>query len=324
MYIVTGGAGFIGSALLWRLNKDGIDNILVVDDLRSSEKWKNLRGKSFYDIVSKEGFLDQLERRAFGYKFSGIVHLGACSSTTESDGDYLLRNNVTFSKRLISFSVEHNIRLIYASSAATYGDGALGFNDETPSDHLFPLNRYGFSKQLVDIWVEKEILKKGIGEIAGLKFFNVYGPNEYHKGLMISVPYKAFHEVRRLGEVSLFKSYREDFIDGGQKRDFVYVKDCLDVITWLLKNKVIGIFNVASGEARSWNELAKAIFSALSVPPNIKYIEMPENLRLQYQYFTKGDITKLRVAGYNQDFTTLEDGVKDYCLNYLEKPQTHL
>lgn len=314
--ILTGGAGFIGSAVLARLNERGISNIIVVDDLAKSAKWKNLVGKQFIDYVHKDDFLEALVRGAIDSEISSIIHMGACSSTTEEDADYLMENNYRYSRILLEVCHQRDIRFVYASSAATYGDGERGFDDA--EDHLQtlrPLNRYGFSKQMFDLW----LLRNGyLATCAGLKFFNVYGPNEYHKGSMVSMVRRAFEQVTTDGVIRLFRSYRDDFADGDQKRDFIYVKDCVDTILWLCEHREVnGIFNCGSGEARSWNDLAQAVFSALETKPKIEYISMPSALRDQYQYFTQANLSKGIAQGVPAPQYSLEDGVRDYVERYL-------
>ena len=285
MIIITGGAGFIGSAMLWELNRRGEENIIIIDDLGSTttEKWRNLSGLHFADVIPIHLFPDLLEKGAFE-GVSAIIHMGANSSTTETDADHLLTNNFVYSKKIASFSMKHDVRLIYASSAATYGDGSNGYSDDIQQlDRLRPLNMYGYSKQLFDRWA----IKNGIlDRAAGLKFFNVYGPNEYHKGDMSSVVYKAFHQIQEKGSVKLFQSHRPDYKNGEQLRDFISVKDCTRIMMWLLENPAAGIFNVGSGEARSFKDLATATFMALGKQPLIDYVPMPETLRDKYQYYT--------------------------------------
>lgn len=317
MYIVTGGAGFIGSAFVSKLNQEGVSEVLIVDNLNHSEKWKNLIGLSYLDYLHKDSFLELLAKGRFKAKITAIIHLGACSSTTETDSDYLMENNFHYSKALGKYSLENNTRFIYASSAATYGNGALGYSDENDAfPKLVPLNRYGYSKHLMDLWC----LRKGYDkEFAAFKFFNVYGPNEYHKGDMRSVVHKAYQQIKANGSVKLFKSYHPDYTDGEQKRDFIYVKDCCDVMWWFLENPdTNGIFNLGTGQARSWNELAKAAFAALSLEPKIEYIDMPEELKSHYQYFTEANMDKLLSSGCPFKPHSLEDGVKDYIQNHLE------
>ncbi|MBX7136463.1 MAG: ADP-glyceromanno-heptose 6-epimerase [Oligoflexia bacterium] len=323
MYVVTGGAGFIGSAFAWRLNREGIDDILIVDDLGESEKWSNLTPLRYTDYMHKHSFLEALSTNHFGDQIDAIVHMGACSSTTENDMDYLITNNVRYSQKLATYAAEKKIRFIYASSAATYGLGAEGFSDDPAKiKSLYPINRYGYSKQLFDLWA----LRTGILDHAvGLKFFNVYGPNEYHKGDMRSVVLKARNQIKEVGKVRLFKSNSPQFKDGEQMRDFVYVKDCVDVMWWLLQyRKVNGLYNLGSGKARSWKDLVTAVFKALGKKPLIEFAEMPKELSSQYQNFTEADMSRLSKAGCKVDFTSLEDGVSDYVLNYLEKAEPHL
>lgn len=315
--VVTGGAGFIGSAFLARLNEEGITRIIIVDELGTSDRWKNIAKHRYLDFVHKDEFLVHAERGSLSKEITAIVHMGACSSTTERDADYLMKNNYRYTRVLAEYSLCHNVRFVYASSAATYGSGERGYSDDHGSlEELRPLNMYGYSKYLFDAIA----LREGyLAKIAGIKFFNVYGPNEYHKEEMRSVVQKSWEQVNKDGKVRLFKSYKAEFGDGEQKRDFIYVKDCCDVILWLLRDRSVnGIFNLGTGEARSWNDLVRAVFSALGKKPSIEYIEMPEALRDQYQYFTEAKMGKLRKAGYTKQFTTLEDGVKDYVSNYLE------
>jgi len=317
MIIVTGGAGFIGSAIVWRLNELGEENILIVDELGSDEKWKNLVGLNFKDFINKYDFLDNvIDDGLTGYEAKVIIHMGANSSTTEKDADLLLINNYEYTKALAEYSLENNVRFIYASSAATYGDGALGFDDElTKCDRLRPLNMYGYSKQLFDLWA----MKRGtFEEIVGLKYFNVYGSNEYHKGDMRSVVHKAFEQVRDTGKVKLFKSLNKDYKDGEQMRDFIYVKDAVNMTLHFLEHPdKNGLFNVGSGKARTWNDLVTALFNAMNKPVNIEYIDLPDRLAYKYQYFTEANIGKLRNAGYNEPVSSLEDGINDYVKNYL-------
>ena len=318
MIIVTGGAGFIGSAFVFRLNQEGIDDIVIVDRLGTDDKWKNLINRRFADYIHKDEFLQMVCTDKVPFEISAIVHMGACSSTTERDADYLWENNYLYSRRLAQWAMKRNIRFIYASSAATYGDGTQGFDDDhSKISKLKPINMYGYSKQLFDLWVLKNKLEN---KIAGIKFFNVFGPNEYHKEDMTSVIFKAFHQIKETGKVRLFKSYKKEYSDGGQMRDFVYVKDCLGVMWWLFNNqKVNGIFNLGTGKARTWNDLIKAVFAAMGLKTNIQYIEMPESLRDQYQYFTQAEMNKLKTAGCPVVFSSLEDSVRDYIGNYLQQ-----
>jgi ADP-L-glycero-D-manno-heptose 6-epimerase len=323
MVILTGGAGFIGSVLLKRLNEDGLTDILVVDSLDSSDKWKNLVGKQFEDYCHKDDFLEYLEKGLQKSDVDAIIHLGACTSTTERDADYLMSNNYLFSKTLAVWSLEKEIPFLYASSAATYGDGTLGFSDDNMRTPLYrSLNAYGYSKHLFDLW----LLQNNFDILCtGFKFFNVFGPNEYHKENMASLVYKAYNQVLETGALKLFRSYSEQYKDGEFLRDFVYVKDCVDVLMWSFNNPdVKGIFNLGTGKARSWNDLAAALFSAMGKEENIQYIDMPEEIRSAYQYFTQAEIGKLRKAGYKKEFTELEDAVCDYVENYLAQPQPYL
>jgi ADP-L-glycero-D-manno-heptose 6-epimerase len=314
--IVTGGAGFIGSNLVETLNQKGEDRIIIVDHLNEGNKWKNLLGLKFLDYIEKDEFLEKIEKGYFK-DVSAIVHLGACSNTTVKDLHYLYLNNYKYSQKLALFALENEINFIYASSAATYGDGSMGFSDEeTLLPKLKPLNPYGFSKHLFDLWLYYNGL---LNQVVGLKYFNVFGEKEFHKGEMRSVVLKAYEEIKKEGKVKLFKSYHPDYKDGEQLRDFIYVKDAVEVTIFFLENpKIKGIFNVGTGKARSFKDLVLAIFSALSLPPNIEYIEMPEYLKNQYQYFTQADITKLRKIGYNTPMWELESAIKNY-VSYLEK-----
>jgi ADP-L-glycero-D-manno-heptose 6-epimerase len=322
MYIITGGAGFIGSACLWRLNQAGVDDVLVVDNLGKTDKWKNLVHRRYRDYVHKSELIDRLESGSLG-KITAIIHMGACSATTQTDADYLMENNLHYSQHLARYALSHDVRFINASSAATYGDGAKGFNDDPEGlEGLSPLNMYGYSKHLFDLWARRE---RCLGGLASLKFFNVFGPNEYHKGDMCSVVFKAFHQAQAEGVIRLFKSYRKAYPDGGQQRDFVYVKDCVELIWWLLEHpEVGGLFNVGTGQARTWKDLASAVFKALGRPPRIEYIDMPAGLRDRYQYFTCAELGGLRAAGYDTAFSSLEAGVADYVQNYLQQDDPHL
>jgi len=323
MIIVTGGAGFIGSAVVWRLNQLGREDILIVDHLGSGHKWKNLDPLMFRDYLEKDEFLAliALDRRTIlsGFGRNGIdavIHLGACSSTTEQDASYLVKNNFEYTKQLAQFAVQNGIRFIYASSAATYGDGANGFSDDIGKlNELRPLNMYGYSKQLFDVWAKANGL---LDRIVGLKYFNVFGPNEYHKAEMRSLVVKAYEQILSTGKMRLFKSYRDDFADGEQRRDFLFVKDAVEMTLHFLDNRnANGLFNIGSGEANTWNRLAAAIFSALGRPERIEYIDMPETIREKYQYYTCADITNMRRAGYGKPITRLEDAAKEYVQDYL-------
>jgi ADP-L-glycero-D-manno-heptose 6-epimerase len=310
MIILTGGAGFIGSCFLWRLNQEGITDIIIVDELDSSEKWKNLSGKKFKDYLQKDEFLNYVESDKFP-RPKTIVHMGACSSTTNIDADYFIRNNYNYSKKLALWSLKKKAAFIYASSAATYGRGEFGYDDDTETlFKLRPLNMYGYSKHMFDLWlVNNNLLKTA----TGLKFFNVFGPNEYHKGPMQSLVCKKFPQLNREGKITLFKSYDPNYKDGEQKRDFIYIKDAVEVMYYFLVNPAKkGIFNLGTGLGRTWNDLAVAMFNSWDKKPRIEYIEMPDYLRPKYQYFTEANINKLRSAGYLREFTPLEEAVSDY------------
>ena len=315
--ILTGGAGFIGSCILRTLNDRNITDVVVVDHVAETGKWKNLRSKQYSDYVRKDAFLDRL--KAGEYDDAGLViHMGACTSTTERDFDHLWRNNVEYSKTLWRFCVNRGIPFIYASSAATYGDGANGFDDTAPIDLLRPLNAYGYSKQAFDLWVERQ--EERPPQYVGLKFFNVYGPNEYCKGPMASMVYHGFRQIMETGRIRLFQSEDPHYADGCQERDFVYVKDVCKVVLFFLEHpEHSGLFNVGTGRAQTFRELASAVFRALGIKPRIEYIPMPEELRETYQYHTKADIGKLRSAGYREEFLNVEQGVEDYVKEYLSR-----
>jgi ADP-L-glycero-D-manno-heptose 6-epimerase len=318
MILVTGGAGFIGSALVAALNARGIDDILIVDILGRDQRWKNLRRLRYTDYMEADDFSDMVATEQVDWEIEAILHLGACSDTTETDCSYLVKNNFEFSKLLAGWAVELGARFIYASSAATYGDGAQGFeDDERRIETLLPLNMYGYSKQMFDLWCRR----KGLLErCVGLKYFNVYGPNEYHKAEMRSFVLKAYEQIGAEGRVRLFKSHRPDYGHGQQLRDFIYVKDAVEMTLFFLDNPDLGgLYNIGAGNARSWNDLAGAVFAAMGREPAIDYIDMPESLRDKYQYFTQADISKLRDAGCAASITPLEDAVKDYVQNYLMK-----
>lgn len=313
-YIVTGAAGLIGSTLIWKLNQMGIDDILAVDHLGTSEKWKNLRALAYADYMEKDVFMDRLLANELPDDTEVILHMGACSSTTEKDATYLVGNNFNYTRCLAAYAVEKNIRFLYASSAATYGGGEHGYvDDENSIEELRPLNMYGYSKQMFDLWAKRQGLLSGI---TGVKYTNVFGPNELHKGEMRSVVCRAYEQIRDTGKVKLFKSYRPEYADGEQKRDFIYVKDAVEMVMFLLKNNCHGIYNIGSGRAETWNSLAGAVFKAMNKPVNIEYIDMPDFLRGKYQYYTCADISKLRNAGYTAEVTPLEDTVADYICNY--------
>lgn len=313
--VVTGGAGFIGSAIIWALNLHGIDDILVVDRLDTSEKWKNLVPLRFRDYVDADDFESRVLNRAgwFG-NVSAVFHLGACSSTTETDAAYLMRNNYEYTKNLAHWAVAHGIRFIYASSAATYGSLERNLRDDADLDTLRPLNMYAYSKHRFDLHArDHELLTR----IAGLKYFNVFGPNEHHKGDMRSLVDKAFYQIHETGSIRLFKSHRGEYKDGEQQRDFIYVKDVVEMTLHLAQSEQCGLFNIGSGAAHTWLELVRPIFRAMGVPEHIDFIDMPPALREKYQYCTCATIDRLRASGYATPVTPLADAVDDYVRNYL-------
>ena len=316
MIIITGGAGFIGSAIVAALNAKGIRDVLIVDTLAEPESCPNLRSLSFADYLSADDFLSQITAGRFNSPVDAVFHLGACSSTTETDTAFLTKNNVEYSKSVAAFALDKKARLVHASSAATYGDGSNGFSDDHAKLRtLQPLNPYGQSKQDFDLWaLDNGMLEK----IVALKYFNVFGPNEYHKADMRSFVLKGYEQIKQTGKVCLFKSHNPDYKDGCQMRDFFYVKDAVDMTLFFLAGKIAnGVFNIGSGQARTWLDLANALFAAMGKEPNIEFIDMPEILRDKYQYFTQADISKIRTAGYNKEITSLENAVKDYVQNYL-------
>ncbi|MBU1694146.1 MAG: ADP-glyceromanno-heptose 6-epimerase [Verrucomicrobia bacterium] len=314
-FIVTGGAGFIGSNLVAALNERGEDHILVVDELGTDEKWMNLVGLRYEDYLGRDDFRAAIRHDALT-SVDAVFHLGACSTTTEKDASFLADNNYRFTRELCEWCLQNGARFIYASSAATYGDGATGYSDDDRHTlTLKPLNMYGYSKHMFDLWALRHAL---LDRIVGLKYFNVFGPREDHKGDMRSVIHKAFHQIRKAGEVRLFKSYKPKYRDGEQERDFIFIRDAVDVTLFFLDHPgVSGLFNCGAGQARTWNDLAKAVFAAMKLEPRITYIEMPPALREKYQYHTQADVSKLRRAGYDKSFTSLEDGVREYVQGWL-------
>ncbi|MEA1927642.1 MAG: ADP-glyceromanno-heptose 6-epimerase [Candidatus Auribacterota bacterium] len=316
--VVTGGSGFIGSALIWRLNRLGEDNILIVDSLRSSEKWRNISGLSFSDYIEKDDFLEKIISGDMLSSVKTIFHFGACSSTTEDDIRYLIKNNYEYSKILAAAALRDDVRFIYASSAATYGDGSLGYiDDENIIENLRPMNGYGFSKQLFDLYAWRA---GWLQKIVGLKFFNVFGPNEYHKGSMRSMVCKGYEQVEAKGKINLFHSYRDGYMDGEQERDFIYVKDAVEMVVFIYSHPELhGLFNIGTGTAQTWNNLARAIFDVLEKRRQIQYIPMPEEIKVNYQYHTQADISRLLRAGYEEPITPLPEAIQDYVAQYLRK-----
>ncbi|HEY6485127.1 MAG TPA: ADP-glyceromanno-heptose 6-epimerase [Candidatus Cybelea sp.] len=314
--VVTGGAGLIGSALIWALNRRGIEDILVVDRLDSSEKWKHLVPLRFADYLDADDFADRIAAgQSFG-DVGAVFHLGACSSTTESDAGYLLRNNYEYTKNLAHWALENRARFVYASSAATYGSVEAILSDEADLHTLRPLNAYGYSKHLFDLYARRTRLAD---RICGLKYFNVFGPNEDHKGEMRSIVQKAYEQIQAAGSVRLFKSHRPEYRDGEQQRDFIYVKDVVDMTLHLAEANAAGLYNVGSGTPHTWLHLVRPIFHALEMPERIEFIEMPQHLRGKYQYYTCANVERLRATGYDRPVTPLGDAVTDYVTNYLVK-----
>lgn len=322
MLLVTGGAGFIGSNVVAALNEAGRSDVVVCDLLGSEGKWRNLAKRQLVDIVPPA----ELPAWLNGRKLDAVIHLGAISETTATDGDLVIETNFRFSMRLLDWCTANAVPFIYASSAATYGDGADGFGDDASVaalKKLRPMNLYGWSKHLFDLAVAERVARaeKLPPQWAGLKFFNVFGPNEYHKGSMMSVLARRFDDVRAGRVVQLFKSHREGIADGDQRRDFIYVDDVVRVMMWLLATpSVSGLFNVGTGKARSFKDLMLAAYAALGTKPNIDYVDMPESIRGAYQYFTQSEVDRLQRAGYNGGFTSLEDAVKAYVGDYLDRP----
>lgn len=320
MILVTGGSGFIGSNIVAALSDAGRD-VVVCDWLGQDDRWRNIAAHRVSDIIVPEALPAWLQR--FGDRVEAVIHMGAISATTETDVDAIVRNNIRLTIDLWDWCTGASVPLIYASSAATYGDGEQGFDDDASEealDRLRPLNAYGWSKHFIDRRIAAILAAGGATppQWVGLKFFNVYGPNEYHKGGMKSVVAQNCARVAQGEPLRLFRSYRPDYADGGQTRDFVYVRDCVDVILWLLSRPdVSGLFNLGTGHARSWLDLGQALFAALGEKERIEFIDMPEQIRPRYQYHTEAAMTRLRAAGYAAPFTTLEDGVRDYVVHYL-------
>jgi ADP-L-glycero-D-manno-heptose 6-epimerase len=315
--LVTGGAGFIGSALVWALNQRGCERVVISDRLGATEKWRNLVPLRFEDYVEADDLLQALERGALG-RFDIVLHLGACSSTTETDAAYLVRNNFEYTRELATWATSTGVRFIYASSAATYGAGEAGMSDGDDDSRslsrLRPLNMYGYSKHLFDAWAAR---KNMLGSIAGLKYFNIYGPNEAHKGSMRSLVAKAVPQILETGRMQLFRSHHPDFEDGKQLRDFLYVKDAVAMTLHIATSDATGLFNIGSGAAATWLEVAHAIFAALDREPEIEFVDMPTHLREKYQYFTQAEIGRLGQTGYSRPITPLRVAIDDYVRQYL-------
>lgn len=316
--LVTGGAGFIGSALVWALNQYGVERIVIADRLGSDEKWRNLVPLKFEDYVHADDLLPRLNNATLG-SFDLVLHMGACSATTELDASFLMRNNFEFTKSLALWTRNHAARFVYASSAATYGDGAAGMDDQDESTdalaRLRPLNAYGYSKQLFDQYAARSGL---LSHIVGLKYFNVFGPNEAHKADMRSLVHKAYGQIQSTGRVQLFRSHRDDYKDGEQKRDFLYVKDAVAMTLHLAMTRgATGLFNIGSGQAHTWLDLVDALFSAMGRERAVDFVDIPASIRDKYQYFTQADIQKIRATGYQARVTPLSDSVKDYVQGYL-------
>lgn len=317
MIILTGAAGFIGTNLLITLNAQGLDDILVVDNISATHKWKNIVGRSFRQYVNKSLLWDWIDRNK-NEKIEAVIHLGACSDTLERDFDYLAQNNIVYSQKLWQFCVARQIPFVYASSAATYGDGSLGFSDDHKRTFQYkPINPYGYSKHLFDLWALKQHISPP--RWCGVKFFNVYGPYENHKGRMASVANVAIPQASEDGKIRLFKSYRSDCADGEQKRDFVYVQDAVDIVMYLLNTSVPnGLYNAGTGKARSFNQLAQTIFKTMGKPIKIEYFDMPDTLRETYQYFTEADMEKLTSTRNDFQPTSLEEGIAAYLNWYIQ------
>lgn len=324
MIVITGGAGFIGSVLAWKFNSIGRKDLILVDQhAKNSLKWKNVEKRQFEDYLEYDDFITKLERGIFSNRVHTIFHMGACSDTTEKNAEFLKTNNLEYSQRITRWCLDNKAYLCYASSAATYGDGSMGFSDQDKLTHkLSALNLYGQSKLDFDIWALRNGFEK---KITGFRFFNVYGPNEYHKGHMRSLVDKGYEQISTTGKLKLFKSYKPEYVDGGQLRDFVYVKDVVDVMLWFYHEPHIkGIFNLGTGRAQSWNDLAQALFKAMNRASNVEYVDMPENIRGQYQYYTQADLLKFRSTGCPIEFQDVRAGVTDYVTRHLSLADPYL
>ena len=315
MIVVTGGAGCIGSAIVWALNKRGITEIILVDDTGHPEKEKNIESLHYFSLENKDTFLNYVKKSSMPWEMDAIIHMGGCSSTIERDETFLTTNNLNYTQCLAEYALNKGIRFIYASSAATYGSGENGFSDEIDIKSLSPLNLYAHSKQKFDLWAQEQ---GAFDHIVGLKFFNVFGPSEYHKKEMQSMVRRGFLQVLDNGKIRLFKSHNPGYADGDQERDFLYVKDAVQMVLFFLDSpKINGIFNAGTGVARTWNELTAAVFKAMGREIAVEYIDMPVSIRDQFQYRTCAKIDKIRRAGYFQKITTLEEATTDYIQNYL-------
>ena len=322
MKIITGGSGFIGSAICWRLNTLGVHDILLIDTDVNGTKQNNLSGLDYADFIDRDTFLNKIKKGAINYKVDSIYHMGACSSTTEDNMEFLMENNVEYSKELGKWCLKNNTKYIYASSGATYGAGELGFSDSIELiPELKPLNKYGLSKQLFDLWVIENNYEN---KFTGLKYFNVFGPNENHKGDMKSMINKSYNRIIETGSLKLFRSLNPDFKDGEQKRDFIYIKDAVEMTLFFdpfneAGKNFTGIYNIGSGIANTWLTVANAVFSALGKKPEIEFIDIPDNLKNQYQYYTKADVSKLKNTGYENECMPITDSICEYVKEYLMK-----
>ena len=326
MIVITGGAGMIGSVIAWHLNKKlGRNDLIIVDHITHEAQWQNLVHRQYVEYLDKDQLFDFLDGNDGDVEITAVIHMGAISATTERDFNKLVEANIHYSQDLWGWCAEHEVPFFYASSAATYGNGAAGY-DDTHIEKLRPLNAYGYSKHFFDQWVLRQVAENAAQPPAwaGFKFFNVYGPNEYHKERMASVAFHTFNQVKDTGRMQLFKSNKADVTDGMQMRDFVYVKDCAEIIVHFLSQAIAtkkpcknAIYNIGTGKARSFNDLANAVMLSMDKAPQIEYIDMPEDLQGKYQYFTQASVAKLRAAGYTKAFTSLEEGVNDYVQNYL-------
>ena len=322
MIVITGGAGMIGSMIAWQLNQDGRDDLVIVDRQRHAEQWQNLCHRRYADYLDKDELLPWLDKHPD--KVDAIIHMGAISATTERDWNRLLEDNIRYSQHLWQWCTRHDVPFLYASSAATYGGGEQGYRDQD-IEGLRPLNAYGYSKHFFDQWALRRSESDKTPPLwGGFKFFNVYGPNEYHKEHMASVALHSYNQFRDSGTVKLFRSDRPEVADGMQLRDFVYVKDAAAAVTWFLNScATSGIFNIGTGQARSFKDLASAVMESAGQTPDITWIDMPDDLKGKYQYYTQADMGKLRAAGYDRPFHTLEQGVRDYVQNYLMQPDPY-